>query len=233
MISTACGSDGCKAIAGRSMDQERAERARLVMPAAASKCCLGTRTQPEQRDRLIQRAAANGSAASRSRTGNDSPLWAGEGYHAGHYIWGIGDQQATTASVLIGDFPDGRSATARLREAGRPGPGPVRANRSQGRDRACGRAQCARGRPPRRSDSAAPSPATGAPAPDIAQPRRAHPRALRVSIPTEKSLHSSRPAQQDAPACQARASHDTNCSTRPSRRMKKCADTRKPRRPSK
>ena len=44
-------------------------------------------------------------------------------------------------------------------------------------------------------------------------------------MPIEKSLQSSRPRQRDAPACQARSSHETNCSSSPSRRTRKCAET--------
>src|SRR4051794_4233044 len=46
---------------------------------------------------------------------------------------------------------------------------------------------------------------------------------------TESSLQFSRPRYADRPACHARASQLTNCSSAPSRRMKKCADTCMPR----
>jgi hypothetical protein len=51
------------------------------------------------------------------------------------------------------------------------------------------------------------------------------------SIPIEKSLQSLRPRQLERPACQARSSQDTNCNNFPWRRIRKCADTLKPRMP--
>src|SRR5439155_1009033 len=45
------------------------------------------------------------------------------------------------------------------------------------------------------------------------------------STPTEKSLQRLRPRQHDAPACHARRSTGTNCSSSPSRRTRKCADS--------
>ena len=46
-------------------------------------------------------------------------------------------------------------------------------------------------------------------------------------MPTEKSLQRSRPHHCDSPACQARLEHGTNCSSAPSRRIKKCDETRR------
>src|SRR5687768_11963605 len=48
------------------------------------------------------------------------------------------------------------------------------------------------------------------------------------SMPTEKSLQRLRPRQADAPACHARRSTGTNCTSSPSRRIRKCAETRMP-----
>src|SRR5262245_59403903 len=45
------------------------------------------------------------------------------------------------------------------------------------------------------------------------------------SMPTEKSLQRPRPRQEEAPACHARRSTGTNCTTSPSRRTRKCDDT--------
>src|SRR5688500_14223359 len=48
------------------------------------------------------------------------------------------------------------------------------------------------------------------------------------SMPTEKSLQRLRPRQREAPACHARRAGGTNCTSSPSRRTRKCADTRMP-----
>ena len=45
------------------------------------------------------------------------------------------------------------------------------------------------------------------------------------STPIEKSLQFARPRQADGPACQARRSQDTNCSSSPSRRITKWDET--------
>src|SRR5579859_7739465 len=47
------------------------------------------------------------------------------------------------------------------------------------------------------------------------------------STPMEKSLQPPRPRQDEAPACHARRSIGTNCTSSPSRRIKKCAETRR------
>ncbi len=49
----------------------------------------------------------------------------------------------------------------------------------------------------------------------------------------EKSLQRSRPFHADFPACQARSSQGTYWITSPSRRTRKCAETRTPASPAK
>ncbi len=63
--------------------------------------------------------------------------------------------------------------------------------------------------------------------------RRRRLRGLRARCRSNSGCSPRGRARPDAPACQARSSQDTNCSTAPSRRTRKCADTRRPRMPSK
>ncbi len=104
------------------------------------------------------------------------------------------------------------------------------ASRSEDRDRSCDRARCRNDRRAHRSDSGLGSASTSARERVVLRVLRTGSRSLpSSSMPIEKSLQRSRPRKFDTPACHARSLHDTYCSSAPSRRITKCADTRTPR----
>ncbi len=102
-----------------------------------------------------------------------------------------------------------RDSSAVRRRRGRPG----RRRGAACRARAASRPE---GRPAGRSGPSR----TAAPGPSFGRPR--------CGCATEKSLQPLRPSKQEAPACQARWSTPTNWVSRPSRSIRKCAETRSP-----
>ncbi len=120
--------------------------------------------------------------------------------------------------------PTGRSGCAASRARA-----PAAASRSRARDRPCGQARHAHGRPLRRWHGGAPDAGSVAPAPDTGPQQTDCPRGPRVrSRSTGRCSCRSRASSNGRHARRA-GRQSTYCSTRPLRRITKWADTSSPR----